>query len=308
MMGERFQPDELAQMLRTGLMCFPVTDFDAGNRFNRKSFAARLEWQLNYEPRCVFAAGGAGEFFSLTFQEYAAVVGDTVEVTAGRAPVIASAGYGTEMAIEFTQRAELLGADAILLLPPYLTEAPQDGLVAHVNAVCRATNLGVVVYSRANCVLNAHSIATLAAANPNFIAVKDGHGDAEEVHRIRATVGDRITLINGMPTAETYAPGYFGMGVTSYSSAIFNFLPRTAMAFYASIAANDATAVAAFNHDFLVPYCEIRRRRPGYAVSIVKAGLDIIERSAGPVRSPLSDLNPAERDQLRVLIEQAGPQ
>lgn len=301
-------PGEMAELLRTGLMCFPLTDFDAENRFDPKSFASRLAWQLGYKPRCVFAVGGAGEFFSLTFREYAAVLSETVAVARGRAPVIAAVGYGTEVAIEYARKAEEIGADALLLLPPYLTEAPQEGLVAHVDAVCKATGLGIIVYSRANCVLDARSIATLAAANVNFIAVKDGHGEAEEIARIRALVGDRITLINGMPTAETYAPAYFGMGVTSYSSAIFNFLPLTATAFHASVAANDEAAIAAFNRDFLVPYCEIRRRRPGYAVSIVKAGVDIIGRSAGKVRPPLCDLTAAERGQLQALIELAGPQ
>ncbi len=301
-------PTEIAQLLRTGLMCFPPTDFDASNVFRSTTFAARLDWQLGYGPRCVFAAGGAGEFFSLTPSEYGAVLGETVEVANGRAPVIAAAGYGTQTAIEYARKAEALGADAVLLLPPYLTEAPQEGLVAHVDAVCKATGLGVIVYSRANCVLHAHSIEKLAAANANFVAVKDGHGEAEEINRIRALLGDRITLINGMPTAETYAPGYFAMGVTSYSSAIFNFLPRTARAFHASVAANDTAAIAAFNRDFLMPYCEIRRRRPGYAVSVVKAGVDIIGRTAGRVRPPLCELTAGEREQLAALIERAGPQ
>jgi 5-dehydro-4-deoxyglucarate dehydratase len=298
----------MAQLLRTGLMCFPVTDFDAENRFDSRSFSARLDWQLAYSPRCVFAAGGAGEFFSLTLNEYSAVVRETVAVAKGRAPVIAAAGYGTAMAVDCARKAEELGADALLLLPPYLTESPQEGLVAHVDAVCKATGIGVIVYNRANCVLTAQSIATLAEDNENFIAVKDGHGEAEEINRIRALVSDRVTLINGMPTAETYAPAYFGMGITSYSSAIFNFLPRTATAFHDSVAAGDEAAVAAFNRDFLVPYCEIRRRRPGYAVSIVKAGVDIIGRSAGRVRPPLCDLTVEERKQLEALIERAGPQ
>ncbi len=289
-------------------MFVPLTDFDGAGRFDPESFAARLDWQPGYQPTAVFAAGGAGEFFSLTFEEYSAVVAETVRVTAGRAPVIASSGYGTRTAVAHAREAERLGSDGILLLPPYLTEAPQDGLVAHVDAVCKSTGLAVIVYNRANCVLNAHSVARVAEANPNFVAVKDGHGDTEELLRMRALLGDRITLVNGMPTAETYAPAYFGMGVTSYSSAIFNFMPRSAMSFYRSVAQGDAAAIAAFNSDFLVAYCEIRRRRPGYAVSIVKAGVDIIGRGAGPVRSPLCNLTSAERDQLAALIERAGPQ
>ena len=156
--------------------------------------------------------------------------------------------------------------------------------------------------------LGAAAIAELASANSNFIGVKDGQGDIEELNRIRALLGERVTLLNGMPTAETYAPAYFGMDIRCYSSAIFSFLPRTALEFYASLEANDRPAIAAFNRDFLVPYCDIRRRRPGYAVGIVKAALDIVGRSAGAVRPPLSGLTTDERQALAALIAAAGPQ
>lgn len=299
---------EIAASLRGGVMCFPLTDFDASGRFDRRSFVERLEWQLSFGPSAVFAAGAAGEFFSLTFPEYEAVVAATVETVRGRMPVIASSGYGTALAIEYARAAERIGADGLLLLPPYLTEAPQEGLVAHVDAVCKQTGLGVVVYSRANCVLDAGSVARLAEANPNLVAIKDGHGDTEELLRIRALLGDRITLINGMPTAEVYAESYAGMGVRSYSSAIFNFLPRSALAYHANLYGGDLAAARRFLNDFVLPYGEIRRRRPGYAVSIVKAGVDLIGRGAGKVRSPLSDLTAEERSQLAALIKKAGPQ
>ena len=307
-MAGPFMPDEMSQLLRSGLMCFPLTDLDEHGEFDRRSFAARLDWHLSYRPKAIFAAGGAGEFFSLTLAEYSAVVAETVAVTGGRVPVVAAAGFGTRLAVDYAREAERLCCDAVLLLPPYLTDAPQDGLVAHVDAVCKATRLGVVVYSRANGVLGAAAIAELASANSNFIGVKDGQGDIEELNRIRALLGERVTLLNGMPTAETYAPAYFGMDIRCYSSAIFSFLPRTALEFYASLEANDRPAIAAFNRDFLVPYCDIRRRRPGYAVGIVKAALDIVGRSAGGVRPPLSGLTTDERQALAALIAAAGPQ
>ena len=307
-MRKPLPPETLQDVLREGLMCFPATDFAADGSLAIEPFARRLEWLLGYRPNVVVATGGAGEFFSLTAPEVAEVTAATVEVAAGRIPVIAASGFGTMAAIDFARQAERLGADGLLLLPPYLTESPQDGLVAHVDAVCKATGLGVIVYNRANCVLSAASIATLAEANRNLVAVKDGKGDFEELLRTQALLGDRITLINGMPTAEVYAQAYAGMGIPSYSSAIFNFLPRSAMAFHAAVAARDGDAIAAFVRDFLVPYCQIRRRRAGYAVSIIKAGLDIVGRGAGPVRPPLADLTEEERASLAALIERAGPQ
>src|SRR6218665_548392 len=85
-------------------------------------------------PRRPFAAAGTGEFFSLAPQEFGAVVQVAVEHCRGRTPIIAGAGAGggTTLAIGYAQEAERLGAQGILLRPHYLTEASQEGLVAHV--------------------------------------------------------------------------------------------------------------------------------------------------------------------------------
>ena len=90
--------------------------------------------------------------------------------------------------------------------------------------------------------------------------------------RISNRLGDRLTYVGGLPTAETFALPYLEMGVTTYSSAIFNFLPQFAMGFYAAVRRRDHDAVAAGLRDFVFPYLDIRDRRKGYAVSIVKAG------------------------------------
>jgi 5-dehydro-4-deoxyglucarate dehydratase len=93
------------------------------------------------------------------------------------------------------------------------------------------------------------------------------------------------------------------MGVTTYSSAIFNFLPEWALSFYRAVRARDKATVQRELNDFVFPYLEIRNRGRGYAVSIVKAGCSVIGRQAGPVRPPLTDLLPQELDELRRLIE-----
>jgi 5-dehydro-4-deoxyglucarate dehydratase len=92
------------------------------------------------------------------------------------------------------------------------------------------------------------------------------------------------------------------MGITTYSSAIFNFLPRFAQEFYAAVRRRDHETVYVALGEFVLPYIAIRNRRKGYAVSIVKAGMTAIQRSAGPVRSPLIDLSQTELEELRKLI------
>ena len=144
-------PQELKHALSSGLLSFPLTDFDSELRFAPAGYAARLEWLMPYGATVLFAAGGTGEFFSLEPGEYAQVIRTAAETCRGRVPIIAGAGGGTTLAIRYAQEAERQGAQGVLLLPHYLTEATQDGLVAHVEAVCRSVKIGVVVYNRGGC-------------------------------------------------------------------------------------------------------------------------------------------------------------
>ena len=217
-----------------------------------------------------------------------------VAQTAQQVPVIAGCGYGTAMARELAQAAEQAGADGILLLPPYLVGAEQAGLAAHVEAVCASTKLGVIMYNRDNAVLDDVTLAGLCDRCPNLVGFKDGVGDIERMTRIYARMGDRLTYIGGLPTAETFALPYLEMGVTTYSSAIFNFLPKFALDFYAAVRKRDHATVFAGLREFVLPYIQIRNRRKGYAVSIVKAGMKAVGRPAGPVRPPLTDLSESE--------------
>ena len=299
-------PDDMARRLGGGLLSFPVTHFDADGQFVEGAYREHCSWMLEHELSGLFAAGGTGEFFSLTPAEVAQVVAAAVAETAGRLPVISGCGYGTAIATGIARDAEQAGADALLLLPPYLVGAKQEGLARHIEAVCRATGLGVIVYNRDNAIVDDETLAGLCERNPNLVGFKDGVGDIELMTRIYARMGDRLTYIGGLPTAETFATPYLTMGVTTYSSAIFNFMPEWALAFYRSVRADDRAEVLNQLRDFVLPYITLRNQGRGYAVSIVKAGMRMVGRDAGPVRSPLTDLSAAEDAQLRALIERAS--
>jgi len=302
------QAEELKQAMSSGLLSFPLTDFDAALRFDARSYAERLEWLMPYGATVLFAAGGTGEFFSLEPAEYAEVVRTAAETCRGQVPIIAGAGGGTTLAIKYAQEAERQGAQGVLLLPHYLTEASQDGLVAHVEAVCKSVKFGVVVYNRGACQLTPEALEQLAERCPNLVGFKDGVGDIEAFVSVRQRLGDRFAYLGGLPTAEVFAGAYKAMGCPVYSSAVFNFIPRTAIDFYKAIAAGDTATTGRLLDQFFLPYIELRNRGKGYAVSIVKAGATIVGHSAGPVRPPLCDLKPAEVEQLRVLIDRLGPQ
>jgi 5-dehydro-4-deoxyglucarate dehydratase len=301
-------PQELKSIMSDGLLSFPVTDFNQNGDFNAKGYAARLEWLAPYGASALFAAGGTGEFFSLDGQEYPEIIKTAVQTCKGKVPIIAGAGGSTRFAIQCAQEAERQGAHGILLLPHYLMEAGQDGLIAHVEAVCKSVKFGVIVYNRNVCRLTPESLATLADRCPNLVGFKDGIGDIEKMNAIYMKMGDRFSYLGGLPTAEVYAAAYKALGTPVYSSAVFNFIPKTAMEFYHAVRNDDKQTQHRLLRDFFIPYLKIRNNDPGYAVSIIKAGATIVGHSAGPVRPPLSELKPQEVEQLAALIKSLGPQ
>jgi 5-dehydro-4-deoxyglucarate dehydratase len=302
------KPTEMAKTLAKGLLSFPVTHFDKDFQFQEGPYREHCAWLLSFKRLTgLFAAGGTGEFFSLTPAEVGNVVAAAVKETNGRTPVIAGCGYGTAIAVDLAKAAEKAGADGLLLLPPYLMVPSQEGLMAHVDAVCKSTALGVIVYNRDNAILSEDSLAKLCERNPNLVGFKDGVGDIELMMRVYARMGDRLTYVGGLPTAETFALPYLEMGVTTYSSAIYNFMPEWALAFYDAVRAKDHAKVMAGLKQFVLPYIAIRNENKGYSVSIVKAGMTAIGRGAGPVRSPLTELTADQAARLKKLIEAAKP-
>src|ERR1043165_8493881 len=288
------RPEELKSILGNGLLSFPVTDFDAAGEFNPAGYRARLEWLMPYGATALFAAGGTGELFSLAPDEYPNVIRTAVETCKGRVPIIAGVGFGTRQAIAYAQEAERAGAAGLLVLPHYLVEADAEGISRHIAAICKAVRIGVIVYNRGVCRLGPDALEKLAAQCPNLVGFKDGIGDLELMVAVRRRMGDRFCYLGGLPTAEFFAAPYKAMGVPVYSSAVFNFIPKTAMQFYRAIAADDAKTANALLDEFFMPYSAIRNKRAGYAVSIVKAGADLVGRSAGPVRTPLLDCSAEE--------------
>ena len=303
-----FTPQELKSIMGSGLLSFPVTDFDANGDFDAKGYTKRLEWLAPYGATALFAAGGTGEFFSLTQEEYPTIIQTAVDACRGTVPIIAGAGGPTRQTIQYAQAAEKAGAHGILLMPHYLTEAGQEGLYAHVKAVCDSVDFGVIIYNRAQARYSPDTLEKLADACPNLVGFKDGVGDIEAMVSVYQRMGDRFSYLGGLPTAEVYAAAYKALGTPVYSSAVFNFIPKTAMEFYEAVRTDDLATQHRLLKDFFMPYLDIRNKVAGYSVSIVKAGATIVGPGAGPVRPPLSDLKPAEVEELKALIDKLGPQ
>lgn len=300
----------LAARLRvpSGPLFFPVTAYGPDGALDLDVFRAHVRGGVEAGAAAVFAACGTGEFHALTPEEFEACVRTAVEETAGRVPVVAGAGYGTALAVRYARLAEAAGADGLLVLPPYLVVAAQEGLLRHYRTVAAATSLPVIVYQRDNAVLTPDTVVELARTE-GIVGLKDGLGDLDLMQRIISAVrtaapGDFL-YFNGLPTAEQTQLAYRALGVTLYSSAVFCFAPEVALAFHRALASGDDDTVHRLLDGFYRPFVELRALGRGYAVSLVKAAVRLRGLDVGEVRPPLHEPGEDHVKQLALVMERA---
>jgi 5-dehydro-4-deoxyglucarate dehydratase len=284
-----------------GLLFFPVTPYQSNGEVDLTELAAHIKRGVDAGAGGVFVACGTGEFSALEPDEYGNVVRVAVEAIGGQVPVFAGAGGPVRTARRFADLAYAGGANGILLLPPYLTEASGAGLVHYVQAATRE-DLPVIVYNRANARF-AEDSAVAVARLPQVIGFKDGAGDLDLMIRIVRAVReenseDSFFFFNGMPTAEVTQRAYRAIGVPLYSSAAFAFAPQVALAYYNALERGDNATLDLLERVFYHPLARLRAKGTGYAVSLIKAGVELAGHSSGGVRPPLTEVAPAHRDEL----------
>ncbi|MGA5462924.1 5-dehydro-4-deoxyglucarate dehydratase [Mycobacterium sp. NPDC050041] len=291
-----------------GVLFFPVTPFTAAGEVDTERLAQHIATGADAGPGGVFAACGTGEFHALDTDEVRAVVRTTVDVVGGRVPVYAGAGGSLAQAKAFARAAAEAGADGLLLLPPYLVEMPQAGLVAYTREVAAVTDLPLIVYNRNNARYTEASAVEVAQI-PNVVGFKDGTGDFDRVGRIVRAVYDALApsgkpfqFFNGLPTAEVSQQAFRAIGVTLYSSATFAFAPDLALAFYQALETGNEPLTEALSRTFFHPLVRLRDKVPGYPVALIKAGVALEGLDAGPVRAPLIDAAPEDVEELRAII------
>ncbi|ACZ84491.1 5-dehydro-4-deoxyglucarate dehydratase [Streptosporangium roseum] len=279
----------------SGVLFFPVTPFDAGGALAGDVLAEHLRRGLEHRPGGVFVACGTGEFSALSEAEHARAVRIATETVGGRVPVLAGAGGPIGAALAQARAAGDAGADGLLLMPPYLASGPREGYAAYVAAVSEV--LPTIVYQRGPVVLDPEQAVELARL-PGVVGIKDGVGDIDRMQRTVLAVREErpdFLFFNGLPTAELTMPAYRGIGVELYSSAVFCFAPEIATAYLNG----DERLIK----EFYAPLVRLRDKVPGYAVSLVKAGVRHRGLDVGGVRPPLVEPSAEHLDELVRLIK-----
>ncbi len=292
-------PQTLKNQL-AGAIAFPVTPFQADLALDLEGLRRNVQFLAQHPFCAIVAAGGTGEFFSLTPAEHQAVVEATVAEAAGRIPVIASAGFGLPTAIEMARHSEAAGAAGILAFPPYYVNAHDDGLFEYYSKIAAATSLGVILYSRDWVNLSSAMVERLSKIS-SVIALKDGQGDIRRLQTIMARLGGRLAWLGG--AGDDLVPGYYALGIRAFTSSISNIAPKLSLQLHDRGAALDSAALSRLMHNYVIPLYNIRARRRGYEISVMKAAMRILGMPAGPARPPVVEIRPEEENEIRALLE-----
>jgi 5-dehydro-4-deoxyglucarate dehydratase len=288
------KPDELRSKLG-GVISFPVTTFNKDYSLDLDGLRKNLRELLKHPLCAIVPAAGTGELFSVSPSEQLAIIKATLEEVNGKVPVLAATGFNYPLGIELAKQAEAAGVDGILAFPPYYPNADVAGLFDYYQAIGNATSLGMIIYSRDWANYSPSDVEKFAKIK-NLIAYKDGQGNIRRYQMIKQRLGDRLHWIGG--AGDDCVPGYYSIGVRTYTSSIANVAPKLSLKLHELAAAGHGTELDQLMNELVVPMYELRARRKGYEVSAMKKMMDQIGLVGGVSRPPLPEVTAAEEKEI----------
>lgn len=288
----------------TGILGFPTAPYNENGNIDEQALAANIQFLIDSGLSSIFIACGSGEFHALNKAEYQTMIEVAVAVTNQKVPVYSGVGGSISEAVELVTLSEDLGVDGYLILPPYLIEGEQEGLYNYYKKILSSSQLNAILYQRDNAVLQLPILQRLLEEFPQIVGIKDGQGNMELNLELTQTIGNRVEWLNGMPFAEITMPAYKGIGFNSYSSAISNYLPHISRLYFEALLEGKDNIANEIYRDVLLPINHIRKQRKGYAVSLIKAGMEIMGfQVKNTVRPPCVPVEEEHYQQLKKIIE-----
>jgi 4-hydroxy-tetrahydrodipicolinate synthase len=279
-----------------------ITPFRDG-KVDIKAFEAFVDWQIAEGTHGLVPCGTTGESPTLSDDEFAAVVGAAVKTAKGRVPVIAGTGSNsTAHAIELTQLAQKLGADAALVVTPYYNKPTQEGLYLHFRAIAEASRLPIVIYNipgRSIVDMTPDTMGRLAKIS-NIVGVKDATANMARATQQRLLCGAKFVQLSGEDATALGFNAHGGVGCISVTA---NVAPRLCAEFQDACTKGEF-ARARDLHERLMPlheelFCETSPVPVKYAASL-------LGKSSEVCRLPLAPLSEASKARVRAAMTKAG--
>lgn len=279
-----------------------VTPFDADLRVDEARLRAFVDWQIEGGVQGLIPLGSTGEFLSLTREERRLVAGTVVDQARGRVPVlVGTAAEWTDEAISLSREAEELGADGVMIVPPYYSSPTEDELFVHYRRIAEAISVPIMVYNNpntSNVDLRAEFVARLSEID-NISYIKESSGSVSRTMDIIRLCGDRMTVFAGYDAWESYR-----VGAQGYVSVFSNIAPALSTElFKVTVDQDDGEAGRKLYHRIL-PL--LHALSGDLYVSATKAALGMVGQPVGDPRPPRLPLPEEKTASLRKVLADMG--
>lgn len=288
----------------TGAAVAIVTPFNEDGSVNYSKFAEHIEYQIANGTDAIVVCGTTGEASTLTHEEHLECIKFCVEQVKGRIPVIAGTGSNcTETAVYLSQEAEKSGADALLLVTPYYNKATQKGLKEHFTIIANSVKIPVILYNipgRTGVTIQPQTVVDLVKEVDNIVGVKDATGNLSLITELAGLSNGLVDIYSGNDDQVLPLLALGGKGVISVLS---NVAPQQTHDICQKFFDGDVDGSRKLQLDSLelinALFCEVNPIP-------VKAALNLMGMEAGPLRRPLTEMEPQNQERLKKALINYG--
>jgi len=285
-----------------GTFVVNVTPFDESDQVNVTALRELVDYFVASKIDGIFVGGSTGEFAYLTPEEHMKIIETVVSHVNKRVPVLAgTAACATKQAVALTKYAEKVGADGVVVVPPYYHKPTEEGIINHYRSISDAIHIPVMVYNNpatSKVDMLPDLIARLSEF-ANIKYVKESSGDITRVWKIRKLTNDRMTVFCG---GDNMALESYLMGATGFICVASNFLPFETSEIYRLYKAGKLKEAKTL-YEKILPMLNFLEDS-GKFPQISKAALNMAGKKVGMTRSPLMPLNSQEEKRLKELLAQ----
>ena len=274
-----------------------ATPFKENGEVNYEEFERLIEFQIENGTDAIIVCGTTGEAATMSEEEHMDVVKFCIDKVAKRIPVIAGTGSNcTETAVKLSKLAEEYGADGLLLVTPYYNKATQGGLIAHFSAVAKEVNIPIILYnvpSRTGCNILPETAVKLAREYKNIVGIKDATGNISQTTKMMQLAEGCIDLYSGDDDQIVPIMSVGGLGVISVLS---NIAPRQTHEICQKCLDGDFATARELQFK---AYPLVKALFSEVNPIPVKSALKMIGFNAGPLRLPLTEMEPQNQEKLK---------
>ena len=281
-----------------------VTPFKEDGSIYYEKLEELVEEQIAEGTDAIVACGTTGEASTMSHEEHLDVIEFVCRVTRKRIPVIAGTGSNcTETAVYLSREAKRRGADGLLLVSPYYNKATQKGLFAHFKTVADQADLPILLYNipgRTGVNIEPETIASLVRETGNIVGVKEASGNFSAIAKLMSLTDGKIDLYSGNDDQIVPVLAVGGKGVISVLS---NVAPRQTHEICSAFLAGRTEESARLQRE---AYPLISALSSEVNPIPVKAALNLMGKNVGPMRMPLTEMEPVNKQRLKAAMEAYG--